>query len=61
MTSKATEATIDSLPRHTPPEGVTAAITTWDYGTVAEILHVSRYEAERPTIERLEAFVEAEG
>lgn len=61
MTSKATEATIDSLPRHTPPEGVTAAITTWDYGTVAEILHVGRYEAERPTIERLEAFVEAEG
>lgn len=61
MTSKATEATGDSLPRHTPPEGVTAAITTWDYGTVAEILHVGRYEAERPTIERLEAFVEAEG
>ncbi|WP_419942359.1 hypothetical protein [Candidatus Palauibacter sp.] len=52
---------MDSLPRHTPPEGVTAAIATWDYGTVAEILHVGRYEAERPTIERLEAFVEAEG
>lgn len=52
---------VESLPEHTPPEGVAASITTWEYGTVAEILHIGRYEAEQPTIERLEAFVEAEG
>ncbi len=53
--------TVDSLPAHTPPEGVTATITTWEYGAVAEILHVGRYDAERPTVERLKAFVETEG
>ena len=53
--------TVESLPEHTPPEGVTASITTWEYGTIAEILHVGRYDQEQPTIERLKAFVEAEG
>lgn len=53
--------TVESLPEHTPPDGVTASITTWEYGTIAEILHVGRYDQEQPTIERLKAFVEAEG
>ena len=53
--------TVDSLPPHAPPEGVTASITTWVYGTVAEILHIGPYDAERPTMDRLKAFVEAEG
>lgn len=53
--------TVESLPEHTPPDGVTASITTWEYGTIAEILHIGRYDQEQPTIERLEAFVEAEG
>ena len=53
--------TVESLPEHTPPNGVTASITTWEYGTIAEILHVGRYDQEQPTIERLKAFVEAEG
>ncbi len=53
--------TVESLPDHTPPDGVTASITTWEYGTIAEILHVGRYDQEQPTIERLKAFVEAEG
>lgn len=52
--------TVESLPEHTPPDGVTASITTWEYGTVAEILHIGRYDQEQPTIERLKAFV-AEG
>ncbi|MYN65023.1 MAG: hypothetical protein F4X11_08345 [Acidobacteria bacterium] len=52
---------MESLPEHTPPDGVTASITTWEYGTVAEILHIGRYDAEQPTIERLKAFVEAGG
>lgn len=53
--------TVESLPEHTPPDGVTASITTWEYGTIAEILHIGRYDQEQPTIERLKAFVEAEG
>ncbi|MCY3600096.1 MAG: GyrI-like domain-containing protein [Gemmatimonadetes bacterium] len=52
---------VESLPEHTPPDGVTASITTWEYGTIAEILHIGRYDAEQPTIKRLKAFVEAEG
>ena len=52
---------VESLPEHTPPDGVTASIATWEYGTVAEILHIGPYDAERATIERLKAFVEAEG
>ena len=53
--------TVDSLPPHTPPDGVTASIAMWEYGIVAEILHVGPYDAEQLTIERLKAFVEAEG
>lgn len=53
--------TVESLPEHTPPDGVTASITTWEYGTIAEILHVGRYDQEQPTIERLKTFVGAEG
>ncbi len=53
--------TVESLPEHTPPDGVTASITTWEYGTIAEILHIGRYDQEQPTIERLKAFVAAEG
>ena len=53
--------TVESLPEHTPPDGVTASIATWEYGNIAEILHVGRYDQEQPTIERLKTFVEAEG
>lgn len=53
--------TVDSLPAHTQPEGVIASIATWEYGTVAEILHIGSYHAERPTVERLKAFVAGEG
>ena len=53
--------TVESLPAHTPPDGVIASIAAWEYGTIAEILHIGRYDAERPTIEHLKAFVEAEG
>lgn len=49
------------LPEHAVPDGVTASIATWEYGTVAEVLHLGPYDAERPTIERLKTFVEAEG
>jgi hypothetical protein len=38
-----------------------AVITTWAYGDVAEILHVGRYSAEQPDIERLFAFINTQG
>lgn len=50
-----------TLPDHTAPAGFEAKLTTWEYGEVAEILHVGPYTEEEPTIERLRAFIEAEG
>lgn len=37
------------------------AIATWVYGDVAEVLHVGSYSSEQPDIERLHAFVTAQG
>lgn len=44
-----------------PPglEGV--RIETWDYGEVAEILHIGPYSQEAPTIERLHRYITAQG
>jgi hypothetical protein len=39
--------------------GVTA--DTWDYGDVAEVLHVGPYSAEQPTIQRLLDFIASQG
>jgi hypothetical protein len=36
-------------------------IARWSYGTVARILHQGGYDEEMPTIERLAAFIDAEG
>lgn len=36
-------------------------IVTWEYGTVAEILHIGPYSAETPTIQRLHDFIKAKG
>jgi hypothetical protein len=38
-----------------------ANLTYWDYGDTAEILHLGSYETETATIERLEAFIKAQG
>ena len=50
---------VTSLPQKVP--GVEVKIETWDYGTVAEILHVGRYDQEGPTVERLHKFVKESG
>jgi hypothetical protein len=42
-------------------DGAVIELTTWDYGDVAEILHVGPYDAEAPTIDALEAFIAASG
>ena len=44
------------------PQGVAGAeLETWQYGTVAQILHVGPYSAEPPTIQRLLKFIEDGG
>ncbi len=41
--------------------GTEVKIETWQYGTVAQILHLGPYDQEGPTIERLHQFVEDNG
>lgn len=36
-------------------------IVTWEYGTVAEVLHIGTYAEEKPTIELLHRFIEEQG
>ena len=48
---------VDSLPGGV--EGV--KIDFWEYGEVAEILHIGPYSEETPTIERLFAFISEQG
>jgi hypothetical protein len=49
---------IDSLPRQTgDTSGLHAEIATWQYGDVAEMLHVGPYDREEPTITKLQQFI----
>jgi len=36
-------------------------LETWDYGTVAQILHLGAYDQEGSTVERLQKFIEDSG
>jgi hypothetical protein len=47
------------MPQKVP--GMTVRVQTWDYGTVAEILHLGPYAAELSTIERLREFIRENG
>ena len=48
-----------SLPQKVP--GVEGKLETWEYGTVAQILHLGAYDEEGPTVERLRKFIEENG
>jgi hypothetical protein len=48
-----------SLPQKVP--GIEVKIETWEYGTVAQILHLGAYDQEYPTIERLRKFIAEKG
>jgi len=50
---------ITSLPQKLA--GVEVKIETWEYGTVAQILHLGAYAQEQPTVERLHQFIEDSG
>ncbi len=48
-----------SLPQKVP--NIEVKIETWEYGTVAQVLHLGAYDQEGPTIERLHKFIEENG
>lgn len=50
---------VTELPQKQPETTVT--LETWDYGTVAQILHIGPYSAEGPTIEKLHEFIADQG
>ena len=41
--------------------GIEVKLETWDYGVVAQILHLGPYDQELPTVERLHKFIEDSG
>ena len=41
--------------------GIKVKLETWEYGTVAQVLHLGPYDQELPTIERLHRFIEDSG
>lgn len=50
-----------TLPSYTQQEGLKATLTTWEYGEVAEILHLGPYTREDSTMNRLREYVNNEG
>jgi hypothetical protein len=52
---------VTELPPKRGDEGLEVALTMWDYGEVAEILHVGPYSAEELTITRLTSFIADQG
>ena len=48
-----------SLPQKVP--GIEVKIESWQYGTVAQILHLGPYDQEYATIERLHQFIKDNG
>jgi len=41
--------------------GTEVKVETWEYGTVAQILHLGPYDQEEATVERLQGFIEDSG
>ena len=52
---------ITELPQYTAQEGLKATLTKWEYGEVAEILHIGPYDKEEPTVKRLIDFIKEQG
>jgi hypothetical protein len=47
------------LPEMELSSGLSASLETWEYGQVAEILHLGPYSEEQPAIHKLHAFIES--
>jgi hypothetical protein len=49
---------VDSLPSQgVGQSGLRTELTTWEYGSVAELLHIGPYDREEPTIGKLTQFI----
>jgi len=48
-----------SLPQKVP--SIEVKLETWEYGTVAQILHLGAYDQEHATVERLHKFIKENG
>jgi hypothetical protein len=48
---------LTALPHGADAGGLHAELARWEYGEVAEVLHVGSYDTETPTIERLRQFI----
>ncbi|MEW6034096.1 MAG: GyrI-like domain-containing protein [Chloroflexota bacterium] len=48
-----------TLPKKDP--AVSVQVERWDYGTVAQVLHIGPYAEEWPTVQRLHAFITDKG
>jgi hypothetical protein len=48
-----------SLPQKEP--GMEVKLETWEYGTVAQILHIGAYDQVKESIDRLQQFITANG
>lgn len=53
--------TTTELPQYEAQPGLTVSLATWEYGEVAEILHIGPYDQEQPTTQRLMDFINAQG
>ncbi len=53
--------TTTELPRYEAQAGLNVSLTTWEYGEVAEILHIGPYDQEQPNVKRLMDFINAQG
>lgn len=54
-------SSVTSIPSEIQKEYPSLKIETWEYGTVAEILHIGPYNKEQPTIQKLTDFIQKSG
>jgi len=52
---------VASLPAMNAEPGFKVDLLTWEYGQVAEILHIGPYAQEQPTIDKLHRFIKEQG
>ena len=50
---------VDEVAQKVPETPV--VVETWEYGPVAQVLHLGEYSEEEPNIRRLHAFIEEQG
>ena len=49
------------VPEHTSQPGLHVSLAVWEYGQIAEILHIGPYDQEEPTVQRLREYATAHG